>query len=147
LDNRARIAKLNIIKDYIGSDLAGSLGHNAQVANVLAATYIAYGQDPAQVAEGSTAFDYAEVTENGDLYFAVSIPSLEVGTYGGGTVREMQKQLLMASNVYGGGDETGVSKLKLAELIAATALAAELNLIATLAKHELSKAHASLKRD
>ena len=142
----AHIVKLNTVKNYIGSDLAGSLGHNAQVANILAATYIAYGQDPAQVAEGSTASDYAELTENGDLNLIVKIPALEVGTYGGGTVREMQKQLLIASGVYGEGDEIGVSKLKLAELIATTALAAELNLIATLAKHELGKAHASLKR-
>ncbi|OGJ64338.1 hypothetical protein A3E47_02450 [Candidatus Peribacteria bacterium RIFCSPHIGHO2_12_FULL_54_10] len=38
-----------------GSDIAGALGHNCHAANIIAALYIATGQDPAHVVEGSLA--------------------------------------------------------------------------------------------
>ncbi len=141
-----KIVKINYKKNYVGSSLAGSMGNNAQVANVLAATFIAYGQDLAQVVDGANAMDDADITDSGSLYFAVNLPSLEVGTYGGGTRREVQKELLKASGVYGGGDEDGVTKMRFAELIAATCLAGELNLLAAETSGHLTKAHGSLLR-
>jgi len=138
------IERLNYAKNHIGSTLAGA-AHNAHVANVLAATFIAYGQDVAQIVDGSIAVVDAEA-RGGDLYISVYIPALELGTYGGGTRRETAKELLIANRIYGEGDEKGVSKYMLAELIASGVLAGELNLLAAEAGKELSSAHASLKR-
>ncbi|MEM0201988.1 MAG: hydroxymethylglutaryl-CoA reductase [Candidatus Micrarchaeaceae archaeon] len=140
------IEKINYEKNYIGSGLAGSSGHNAQIANILASTFIAYGQDAAQVVDGSSAFDDVKVQDNGDLYISVYIPALEVGTFGGGTAREVQKEMLKASGVYGEGDETGRTKERLASLIASASLAGELNLLAAEASSELFKAHSAIKR-
>jgi hydroxymethylglutaryl-CoA reductase (NADPH) len=141
-----KIVEINYMKNYVGSGLAGSLAHNAHIANALAATFIAYGQDVAQIVDGVTSFDDACVTKKGDLYFSIYIPALEVGTYGGGTRRETSMELLKSSGVYGGGDDKGTTKLKLAELIASACLASELNLLAAQASGELASAHASLKR-
>ncbi|MCL5440690.1 MAG: hydroxymethylglutaryl-CoA reductase [Candidatus Marsarchaeota archaeon] len=142
----AAISELNYAKNYMGAALAGAIAHNAHAANMLAALFIAYGQDPAQVVDGANAVDDAKAMENGDLYISVYLPSLEIGTFGGGTVRETQKELLKASGVYGEGDESGATKLRFAEMIAATVLAGELNLLAAQARHELASAHQSLKR-
>ena len=141
-----KVIGVNYMKNYVGSGLAGSLSHNAHIANALAATFMAYGQDVAQIVDGVTSFDDACLTENGDLYFSVYMPALEVGTYGGGTVRETSKELLKSSGVYGEGDERGITRLKLAELIASVCLASELNLLAVEASGELASAHESLKR-
>ena len=140
------IVEINYAKNYLGSGLAGSIAHNAHIANVLAAAFIAYGQDPAQLVDGSVAFDDAKLTKDGDLYLSVYIPALEIGTFGGGTKRETQMELLKSTGVYGEGDEKGETKLKFAEILAATCLAAELNLLAAEATGHLSKAHASIKR-
>ena len=48
------MARLNVNKNYIGSAMAGVMGgFNAHAANLVAALFIACGQDPAQVVEGS----------------------------------------------------------------------------------------------
>jgi hydroxymethylglutaryl-CoA reductase (NADPH) len=140
------IEQLNYAKNYIGSSLAGSIAHNAHAANVLAASFIAYGQDVAQIVDAVNSVDDVKALENGDLYIAVYLPALEIGTYGGGTHRETAKELLMASGVYGEGDELGKSKYALAELIASGVLAGELNLLAAEAGKELAEAHSKLKR-
>jgi hydroxymethylglutaryl-CoA reductase (NADPH) len=140
------IIEINYAKNYLGSGLAGSIAHNAHIANVLAAAFIAYGQDAAQVVDGAIAFDDAKLTKNGDLYFSVYLPALEIGTFGGGTKRETQMELLKSTGVYGEGDEKGETKLKFAELLAATCLSAELNLLAAEATGHLTKAHSSIKR-
>lgn len=141
-----QIEELNYAKNYVGSSLAGSISHNAHAANIIAAVFIAYGQDPAQVTNSATAFDDAKALDNGDLYISTYLPSLEIGTYGGGTRRETQKELLTATGVYGEGDSKGETKLKFAEIIAAAVLAGELNLLAAQAGMELSSSHATLKR-
>lgn len=140
------VVEINYAKNYVGSAYAGSLGHNGHVANMLAAIFIAYGQDVAQVVDGTNAMDDAAITENGDLYFSVFLPSLEVGTFGGGTKRETQMELLKSSGVYGEGDSTGETKRKFAELVAAVCLAGEVNLLASEATGQVTKAHASIKR-
>ncbi len=140
------IAELNKAKNLIGSALAGSHGYNGHVANILAAMYIAYGQDVAQIVEGSQAITDASVNDDGSLYISVHIPALEVGTYGGGTARETQKEALMLLGLYGDGDKTGKTRLAFAEVVAATCLAGELNLLAVESSGELAKSHAKLKR-
>lgn len=48
------LVELNMSKNLVGSAMAGSIGgFNAHAANIVAAIFIATGQDPAQVVEGS----------------------------------------------------------------------------------------------
>jgi hydroxymethylglutaryl-CoA reductase (NADPH) len=139
------IAELNKAKCLQGSALAGSHGFNAHVGNVLAAMYIAHGQDPAQVTEGTQAITDAAVVD-GDLYVSCFLPALEVGTYGGGTKRETQQEALKLLGLYGDKDAEGKTKLAFAEVVAAACLASEINLHAIEAARELSETHGSLKR-
>ncbi|MCL4383349.1 hydroxymethylglutaryl-CoA reductase [Candidatus Marsarchaeota archaeon] len=141
-----KIVEMNYLKNYIGSSLAGTIGNNAHMANILAAIFIAYGQDVAQIVDSTSGYDNAELTEEGDLYFSINLPALEIGTFGGGTARETQKEILKASKIYGENDNDGITKYKFAEIIAAAVLAGELNLLAALSAEELSKAHGSIKR-
>ena len=81
--------KLNTVKNLVGSSLAGALGgSNAHAANIVAAIFLATGQDMAQVVESSHCLDYMEEEGEGEerrLYMSVTMPSIEVGTIGGGT--------------------------------------------------------------
>ncbi|ELZ78378.1 3-hydroxy-3-methylglutaryl-CoA reductase [Haloferax larsenii JCM 13917] len=139
------IAELNTRKNLIGSAKAASFGFNAHVANVVAAMFLATGQDEAQVVEGSNAITTAEV-QDGDLYVSVSIASLEVGTVGGGTKLPTQAEGLDILGVRGGGDPAGSNADALAEAIAVGSLAGELSLLSALASRNLSSAHADLGR-
>ncbi len=140
------IAEINTRKNLIGSAKAGSFGFNAHVANPVAAMFLATGQDEAQVVEGANAITTAEVTDDGDLYFSVSLASLEVGTVGGGTKLPTQSEALDILGVRGGGDPAGSNADALAEAIAVGSLAGELSLLAALGSRHLSGAHESLGR-
>jgi len=139
------VAEVNTRKNHVGSAKAGSLGFNAHVANVVAAMFLATGQDAAQVVEGANAITTAEVREEG-LYVSVSLASLEVGTVGGGTKLPTQGEGLELLGVVGGGDPAGSNADALAEAIAVGALAGELSLLAALGSRHLSSAHESLGR-
>jgi hydroxymethylglutaryl-CoA reductase (NADPH) len=139
------VAEVNTRKNLTGSAKAGSLGFNAHVANVVAAMFLATGQDAAQVVEGANAITTVEVREEG-LYAAVSLASLEVGTVGGGTKLPTQSEGLDVLGVRGGGDPPGENADALAECIAVGALAGELSLLSALASRHLSSAHESLGR-
>ena len=144
------IAELNTRKNLVGSAKAGSLGFNAHVANVVAAMFLATGQDEAQVVEGANAITTAEVRggagTDGDLYLSVSLASLEVGTVGGGTKLPTQAEALDVLGIRGGGDPPGSNADAFAEYVAAGALAGELSLLSALASRHLSSAHAELGR-
>ncbi len=140
-----RIDYVNKAKNLLGSARAGSLGFNAHIANIIAAIFIATGQDVAQVVESSMGYTWTEI-RNGDLYISVTLPSLEVGTVGGGTRLPTQREALALLGVAGGGDPPGTNARKFAEIIAATVLAGELNLLAALAANELASAHIRLGR-
>jgi hydroxymethylglutaryl-CoA reductase (NADPH) len=142
----AAVAEINTRKNLLGSAKAGALGFNAHVANPVAAMFLATGQDEAQVVEGANAITTAEVTDDGDLYFSVSLSSLEVGTVGGGTKLPTQSEALDILGVGGGGDPAGSNADALAEAIAVGALAGELSLLAALGSRHLSSAHESLGR-
>lgn len=139
------ITDLNTRKNHVGSAKAGSLGHNAQTANVVAAMFLATGQDAAQVVEGSNAITRVDDREDG-LYVSVTIASLEVGTVGGGTGLATQGEALDLLGVRGGGDPPGTNADALAELIAVGALAGEVSLLGALASRHLSSAHEELGR-
>ena len=136
---------VNMSKNLLGSAAAGSVSYNAHVANIVAAVFLATGQDMAQVVESSLAFTWTEV-RGGDLYISVTLPSLEVGTVGGGTRLPTQREALSIMGVAGGGDPPGTNARKFAEILAATVLAGELNLLAALASGHLARAHEMLGR-
>jgi hydroxymethylglutaryl-CoA reductase (NADPH) len=120
----------------LGSVQAGSLGANAHHANVLAAIYIATGQDPAQVVEGSTGITTCELIGE-KLYISVTIPALEVGTVGGGTRVETQQECLSIMGCLG-----PHKARKFASITAGAVLAGELSLLGALSAGELATAHA-----
>ena len=137
------VLDLEKAKNHIGSELAGSNAFNAHVANTLAAMYIEYGQDPAQIAEGSQAVTDVAI-KGGFFYLWLYMPAIEVGTVGGGTARETQKEALGLLNLGDPGSE-GARKA-FAEIVAATCAANELNLLAVEASATLSKSHSELQR-
>jgi len=139
------IAEANTRKNLVGSAKAGALGFNAHAANVVAAAFLATGQDAAQVVEGSNAITTVDAREEG-LYASVTLASLEVGTVGGGTKLPTQAEGLDVLGYAGGGDPAGSNADALAEVIAAGALAGELSLLAALASRHLSSAHEDLGR-
>ncbi|WP_436925860.1 hydroxymethylglutaryl-CoA reductase (NADPH) [Halosimplex amylolyticum] len=135
----------NTRKNLVGSAKAGSLGFNAQAANVVAGVFIATGQDEAHVVEGSNCITTVEARED-ELYASVNLASLQVGTVGGGTDLATQSEMLDVMGFAGGGDPVGSNADALAEVIAAGALAGELSLLAALASRNLSSAHEELGR-
>lgn len=136
----AAVVETNYRKNLLGSSLAGTLGANAHAANMVAALYIATGQDPAQVVGGSMSVTSCEDVD-GDLYICVRMPTVEVGTVGGGTRLPCQREALQMIDCLGDGKSR-----KLAEIVAATVLAGELSTLAAQAAGQLGSAHAALGR-
>jgi hydroxymethylglutaryl-CoA reductase (NADPH) len=126
----------------IGSHLAGATNNGLHAANAIAAIFIATGQDVANVVEGSAAATYVEVTPSGDLYAAITIPSLIVATHGGGTHLATQRECLEIMGCYG----TDKAQ-KLAEIIAGVVLAGELSLGAAIVTMEWVSAHERFGRN
>jgi len=137
--------EVNYRKNLVGSARAGSMGFNAQAANVVAAMFIACGQDAAHAIDGSTCITTVDLTESG-AYVAVTLPSLPVGTVGGGTGVETQQECLRILGVAGSGNPSGTNARKLGEIIGAGVLAGELSLIGALAAQHLARAHQQLGR-
>ena len=138
---------VNINKNLIGSAVAGTLGgFNAHAANIVAAVFLATGNDPAQVVESSQCITIFE-KEGEDLYVSVAMPSIEVGTVGGGTSLPAQAAALAIIGCQGANREvTGGNADTLARVVAGSVLAGELSLIAALATDDLLKAHIELNR-
>ena len=120
----------------LGGFMSGVNNNGAHSANGITAMFIATGQDVANVAESSAAFVYTELRENGDYYYSVTIPSLIVATYGGGTGLPTQRECLELLDCYG----TGKVR-KLAEIVAATVLCGELSLGSAIVAEEWVAAH------
>lgn len=142
------LCHLNIKKNLIGSAMAGSIGgFNAHAANILTAIFLATGQDPAQNVESSQCMTLMEPTPEGDLLISVSMPSIEVGTVGGGTVLLPQYSMLEMMGIAGSNHvNPGGNAQKLARIIAAGVMAGELSLMSALASGSLIRAHMSLNR-
>eukprot|EP00055_Hartaetosiga_balthica_P012999 m.64963 g.64963 ORF g.64963 m.64963 type:complete len:549 (+) comp8134_c1_seq2:166-1812(+) len=138
---------VNNNKNLIGSAVAGALGgFNAHAANNVAAVFIATGNDPAQVIESSQCLTILEL-EGEDLHVSVTMPSIEVGTVGGGTSLPAQRAALKIIGCQGANKEkSGGNGDILATTVACTVLAGEISLIAALATNDLLKAHIELNR-
>jgi hydroxymethylglutaryl-CoA reductase (NADPH) len=120
----------------LGGFMSGVNNNGAHSANGITAMFIATGQDAANVAESSAAFVYAELRENGDYYYAVTIPSLIVATYGGGTGLATQREYLEMLGCY------GKDKVrKFTEIVAATVLCGELSLGSAIVAEEWVASH------
>lgn len=126
----------------IGGVLSGTMGVHGHFANGLAALYLATGQDAACVAESAIGVTRFEVTDKGNLYAAVSLPSIMVGTVGGGTSLPSQKAALELMGLHGSGNSEA-----LAEVTAGLLLAGELSIIAALATGDFTRAHRKLARN
>ena len=87
----------------LGGFLAGSASNSAHAANGITAIFIATGQDVANIAESHAAITYARLLENGDYYWSITLTSLIVGTYGGGTGLPTQRECLELLGCYGKG--------------------------------------------
>lgn len=134
------VEEVNNAKNLIGSAAAGSLAFNAQYANIIAAIFLATGQDLAHTVEGALGITTAE-DRDGDLYFSVNLPDLPIATVGGGTSIETANEGLKILNV------SGSSKVfEFAEIIAGAVLAGELSLVAALSAGHLARAHKELGR-
>ncbi|NRA67152.1 MAG: phosphotransferase [Pseudobacteriovorax sp.] len=124
-----------------GANCAGMIGFNINVANVVAAMFIAAGQDVACVHESSLAqFDLREGV--GGIHASMMMPSLIVGTVGGGTGLPAQKEALKLM-----GCEGVDSAKKLAEIIVSYALALDLSTLSAIANDTFAAAHDRLGRN
>ncbi len=130
------------IMSMSGAFLAGSLNNGAHAANGITATFIATGQDAANVAESCVGLAVGELTDAGDYYFSITLPSLIVASYGGGTGLPGQRQCLEMMDCYGQGRAH-----KLAEIIGATVLAGELSLAAAVANGDWVTSHEQYGRN
>ena len=125
-----------------GAMMSGSINNGAHSANGITAMFIATGQDVANVAESSAAFYFGEILENGDYYFSITIPSLIVATYGGGTGLPTQRECLEVMDCYGSGRVN-----KFAEIVAAVVLCGELSLGAAVVADEWVSSHEEYGRN
>jgi hydroxymethylglutaryl-CoA reductase (NADPH) len=124
-----------------GSQEAGIFGMNMHVANALTAIYLATGQDVASVVENAGGIISYEVRNSGNLYATLTMPSITVGTVGGGTrLRQARKNLEMLGCT---GED---SSKKLAEIVCACALALELSLGGAIVTDEFASAHSKYGR-
>uniref|UniRef100_A0A671VFF1 3-hydroxy-3-methylglutaryl coenzyme A reductase n=1 Tax=Sparus aurata TaxID=8175 RepID=A0A671VFF1_SPAAU len=139
------LVEVNISKNLVGSAMAGSIGGcNAHAANLVAAIYIACGQDPAQSVGSSNCITLMEASgpTGEDLYISCTMPSIELGTVGGGTNLPPQQACLQMLGVQGASQDCpGENARQLARVVCATVLAGELSLMAALAAGHLVKSH------
>ena len=126
----------------IGAILSGANNNGLHSANAITAMFIATGQDVANVAESSAGVLYTELTPEKDLYISITIPSLIVATYGGGTGLATQRECLEILGCVGKGKVH-----KLAEIIAGVVLAGELSLASAIASSDWVSSHEQYGRN
>ncbi|XP_019170797.1 PREDICTED: 3-hydroxy-3-methylglutaryl-coenzyme A reductase 1-like isoform X2 [Ipomoea nil] len=143
------LVELNMLKNLTGSALAGALGgFNAHAANIVSAIFIATGQDPAQNIESSQCITMMEAVNDGkDLHISVTMPSIEVGTIGGGTHLASQSACLNLLGVKGACNESpGSNSRLLATIVAGSVMAGELSLMAAIVSGQLVNSHMKYNR-
>lgn len=125
----------------VAASQSGGIGLQGHIANGLTALFLSCGQDVASVSEAYVGITRMEVNKNNDLYITVTLPSLVVGTVGGGTNLPTQKECLQILQCEGKG-----SARKFAEICGALALAGELSIAAALSSGHFSNAHKLFRR-
>ncbi|KII62144.1 3-hydroxy-3-methylglutaryl-coenzyme A reductase 2 [Thelohanellus kitauei] len=129
-----QLVELNICKNMVGSATACTIGgNNANAANI----------DIAQVVESSQCLTFLEM--QGDyLYISCTMPSLEVGTVGGGTHLQSQNACLNMMKLER--DKSLTSASNLAIVICSAVLCCELSLLAALSADTLVSSHMKFNR-
>lgn len=125
----------------IGGVLSGTIGVQGHYANALAGLYVACGQDVACVAESAVGVTRFELTDRRELYAAVTLPNLIVGTVGGGTGLPTQRACLDIMGLAGPGNAPA-----LAEVSAGLCLAGELSITGAVCSGDFTRAHQCLAR-
>jgi len=125
-----------------GSLMAGSAYNGPHAANGITAMFIATGQDVANVAESHAGITYAQLLENGDYYWSVTLTSLIVASYGGGTGLPTQRECLELLGCYGHGKAD-----RLAEIVAAVVLAGDVSLGSAVLAGDWVTSHERLGRN
>ncbi len=126
----------------VGAILSGANNNGAHSANGITAMFIATGQDVANVAESSAGVLYSELTDEGDLYISMTIPSLIIATFGGGVGLATQREALEMMGCVGKGKAK-----KLAEIIAGVVLAGELSLSSAISSSDWVSSHEQYGRN
>ncbi|MBT2231580.1 phosphotransferase [Nonomuraea sp. NEAU-A123] len=119
---------------------AGMAGHDIDAANVIAAIFVATGQDIASVYESGTGLFSVDVSE-GDIRATLVLPSLVTGVVGGGTRLVRQSDYLDVLGCRGEGHAA-----RFAEIICGFALALNLSTMAAVAGGQFADAHERLGR-
>ena len=126
----------------VGAFLSGANNNGCHSPNAITAMFIATGQDVANVAESSAGIVYTEMTPERDLYISITIPSLIVATFGGGTGLPTQQECLEILGC------VGRDKVrKLAEIIAGVALAGEISLASAISSLDWVSSHEKYGRN
>jgi hydroxymethylglutaryl-CoA reductase (NADPH) len=141
LKTTARDIDLAYHRQATGGQMAGILGSNGHVANGVAALFLACGQDLGNVSESCTGMIHTE-TRGKDLYVSLHLPSLIVGTVGGGTSLPTQRECLEIMGCYGEG-----KVMKFAEIAAAAIMAGEISLAAAVVAGDFVTAHEKYGRN
>jgi hydroxymethylglutaryl-CoA reductase (NADPH) len=129
------------VMSFVAGVQTGSIGVSGHIANGIAALFLACGQDVACVSEASVGITRMEIRE-GDLYCALTLPNLIVGTVGGGTRLDTARECLSILDCVGTG-KAG----RFAEICAAVALAGEISIVGALCSGEFDRAHRQLGRE
>jgi hydroxymethylglutaryl-CoA reductase (NADPH) len=130
------------IAGAVGSILSGANNNGLHSPNGITAMFIATGQDVANVSESSAALLYCELTPDEDLYMSITIPSLIVASYGGGTGGATQQECLKMLGC------AGKDKVKkLAEIIAGVVLAGEISLASAISSNDWVSSHEQYGRN
>ena len=108
---------------------------------IVAGIFAATGQDLACIHESSCGILNVEQADDG-LYLSLNLPSLVVGTIGGGTHLNKQKEALEVMGCYGNN-----SVNRFAELIAGFALSLEISTFAAIVSGQFAKSHEKLGRN
>lgn len=125
-----------------GAQCAGMVGFNINLANTIAAIFAATGQDIASVHESSVGIFSLSKTESGQFEASIELPSLVIGTVGGGTHLPAQQDCL---NLL---DSNGKNRVTaFAEIIAAACLSLELSTLAAIASDQFARAHDRMGRN
>jgi hydroxymethylglutaryl-CoA reductase (NADPH) len=123
------------------SQIDGMVGYNINVANAIAGIFAATGQDLGCIHESSCGVLNIEQTEDG-LYLSLNLPSLVIGTVGGGTHLSKQREALSIMGCAGNGKVN-----RFAQLIAGFALSLEISTYAAIVSGQFAKSHEKLGRN
>ncbi|MFE7980375.1 hypothetical protein [Streptomyces shenzhenensis] len=124
----------------IGGQQAGMTGYGINAANVIAALFVATGQDVACVHESGVSVLSLD-SDGDDLIATLLLPNLVIGTVGGGTGLPDQRDWLGVLGCRGEG-----SSARLAEIIAGFALALDVSTASAMVSGQFADAHRRLGR-